>query len=850
MTAKKYSWFILAVVLIFSLVLSACGGGQPATPAATAAPVATEAPAATEPPAQTGAANQVEVFSWWTGGGEAAGLDAMIKVFKAKYPDIEFVNAAVAGGAGTNARAVLATRLQAGDAPDSWQGHAGWELIGTYVAADQLEPLNFLYEQNGWLDVMPETLIPLISKDGNIYSVPVNIHRANVLWYNPKLLADNGVEVPTTLDAWFAAMDTLQAAGVQPLALGEQWTSMHLFETVLLATLGPDKYTGLWNGATDWGSSEVKTGLENYAKVLGYANSDAASLSWQDAAQLVVEGDAAFNVMGDWAEGYFRELGKAPNTDYGWAPVPGTGGNFQFLSDSFVLPKGAPNRDAAIAWLTVAGSKEGQDAFNPVKGSIPARSDGDRALYGVYLQSAMDDWASNTVVGSLTHGVVANDSWKSEIDTALGLFIADKNAAAFQSALVAAFQSSGKIQATAAATTSAAPTPTGKVEVFSWWTGGGEAAGLDAMIKVFKAKYPDIEFVNAAVAGGAGTNARAVLATRLQAGDAPDSWQGHAGQELIGTYVAADQLEPLNFLYEQNGWLDVMPETLIPLISKDGNIYSVPVNIHRANVLWYNPKLLADNGVEVPTTLDAWFAAMDTLQAAGVQPLALGEQWTSMHLLETVLLATLGADAYGGLWAGTTAWDSPEVKTAVENYAKVLGYANSDAASLSWQDAAQLVVEGDAAFNVMGDWAEGYFRELGKAPNTDYGWAPVPGTGGNFQFLSDSFVLPKGAPNRDAAIAWLTVAGSKEGQDAFNPVKGSIPARSDGDRALYGVYLQSAMDDWASNTVVGSLTHGVVANDSWKSEIDTALGLFLADRNVDGFVTALTAACKSSGPCQ
>ena len=33
------------------------------------------------------------------------------KVFKEKYPDIEFVNAAVAGGAGTNARAVLATRL-------------------------------------------------------------------------------------------------------------------------------------------------------------------------------------------------------------------------------------------------------------------------------------------------------------------------------------------------------------------------------------------------------------------------------------------------------------------------------------------------------------------------------------------------------------------------------------------------------------------------------------------------------------------------------------------------------------------------------------------------------------------
>ena len=395
----------------------------------------------------------------------------------------------------------------------------------------------------------------------------------------------------------------------------------------------------------------------------------------------------------------------------------------------------------------------------------------------------------------------------------------------------------------------AEPTKT-QVEVFSWWTGGGEAAGLEAMVKVFAGTDPNVEFINAAVAGGAGTNARAVLATRLQAGDPPDSWQGHAGQELIGTYVAGKQIESLNALYEEQGWLAVMPETLIPLISQGGNIYSVPVNIHRANVLWYNPAVLEANGVAVPTTMDEWFAAMDKLKAAGVQPLALGEQWTKMHLMETVLLGTLGPDKYNGLWDGSTDWSSAEVKTALDNYAKVLTYANTDSASLSWQDAAQLVVNGDAAFNVMGDWAEGYFRELGKAPKTDYGWAPVPGSVGVFQFLSDSFTLAVGAPHPDGAMAWLKVAGSKAGQEAFNPVKGSICARTDCDKTLFGEYLQSAMDDWSTNTVVGSLTHGVVANDSWKSEIDTALGLFIADGNVDGFQAALVAACASSGPCK
>lgn len=857
----------LSTVLLMLLlaVLVACGGNEEATPAPEAADP-TPAPAEstdTGSDATTddtaSAEAQVEVFSWWTGGGEAAGLDALIGVFGENYPDIEFVNSAVAGGAGTNARAVLATRLQAGDPPDSWQGHAGWELIGTYVAADQIESLNDLYAEEGWLDVMPETLIPLISSEGNIYSVPVNIHRANVMWTNPAVLADNGLDVPTTLEEWFAAMDTLQAAGMDaPLALGEQWTVLHLYETVMLASLGPDSYNGLWNGHTAWDSAEVTAAIADFEKVLSYANSDAASLSWQDASQLVLDGDAAFNVMGDWAEGFFREVGMEPNVDFGWTPVPGTNGNFQFLSDSFVLAKNAPHREETLAWLRTAGSAAGQDAFNPVKGSIPARNDADRSLYGEYLLSAMDDWSSNTVVGSLTHGVVANDSWKSEIDTALGLLIAGGNAADFQSALTAAYESSGVIQGAAMMDDTAHADDamaamlggdlSGSAEIFSWWTGGGEAAGLDAMIAIFNDLYPNVELVNAAVAGGAGTNARAVLATRLQANDPPGSWQGHAGQELIGTYVAADQLESLNFLYDEMGWLDVMPETLIPLMSKDGNIYSVPVNIHRANVMWTNPSVLADAGLEVPTSLDEWFTAMDALQAAGMDaPLAMGEQWTSLHLFETIMLSSLGADTYNGLWDGSTDWASADVTTALEDFDKVLSYTNSDAASLSWQDAAQLVLDGDAAFNIMGDWAEGFFREVGFVPNEGFGWAATPGTGGVFQFLSDSFVLPNGAPDRDATIAWLKVAGSQVGQDAFNPVKGSIPARTDGDRSLYGEYLLSAMDDWNNNTVVGSLTHGVVANDSWKSEIDTALGLFLGTRDVDAFQTALVAAYTSSG---
>lgn len=170
-------------------------------------------------------------------------------------------------------------------------------------------------------------------------------------------------------------------------------------------------------------------------------------------------------------------------------------------------------------------------------------------------------------------------------------------------------------------------------------------------------------------------------------------------------------MEPLNELYEAEGWNDKFPQDLIDLVSSDGSIWSVPVNIHRGNVLWYNKKVFDDNGLTVPTTFDEFFAAADALKAKGITPLALGdkEPWAATHLFETVLLGTLGADGYRQLWTGDLSFDDPKVKEALETFKRMLTYVNEDHAARNWQDASQLVSSGEAAMNVMGDWAKGYF---------------------------------------------------------------------------------------------------------------------------------------------
>jgi len=383
---------------------------------------------------------EVEVFTWWAEGSEKEGLDALVGVFEEQNPDLEFVNGAVAGGAGSEAKNVLASRLQTNDPPGTFQAHAGAELTD-YIVQDDIEPISDMYEEKGWNELFPEGLLEQLDQDGEIYSVPSNIHRANVVWANPAVLQKAGVDPEATyasLDEWFAALDKVEASGAIPLSIATDWTQVHLLETVLLADLGEEAYNGLWDGSTDWGSAEVTAALEDYAKLLEYTNSDRQSLDWPDATQLVIDGKAGFNVMGDWAEAAFATQDKEFGTDYVTFPVPGTDGVFDFLADSFTMPVGAPNPGATEAWLDTVASAEGQTAFNKAKGSIPANTEADTSDFGPYQQTAIESFQQDAIVSSLAHGAAASVSWLTDITAAVSKFGSTGDVAGLQEGLVSA----------------------------------------------------------------------------------------------------------------------------------------------------------------------------------------------------------------------------------------------------------------------------------------------------------------------------------------------------------------------------------------------------------------------------
>ena len=388
----------------------------------------------------------------------------------------------------------------------------------------------------------------------------------------------------------------------------------------------------------------------------------------------------------------------------------------------------------------------------------------------------------------------------------------------------------------------------GQLVVGSWWTAGGEAEGLNEMFKIYGNNYPDVEIVNASMAGGAGTNFKAVLKTRLIGGDPPDTFQLHAGLE-VESYSPAQYLAPVDDIYASEGLESVFPPDLVTLLKYQDHFWGVPVNIHRSNVLWYNKAVFEANGVTPPTTFEEFQQVAETLKAAGIQPFVMGtkEGWEAGHVFEDVLVGTLGADGYRGLWTGATPWTDPGVTQALENFKMMVSYANEDHPALTWDGAGEYLIGGKGGMMIMGDWTDGWFTSKGF---TGYGWAPPPGTQGTFVALSDSFALPANAPNMENAQNWLKVCGSKAGQEAFNPKKGSICARTDCDPALFNEYLQSAMVDWSQDAIVPSVVHGAAAIESWATDYKDTLALFLANGDVAGAQTALQQACVDAGVCQ
>lgn len=436
---RSKSLLALVVMTATGLVMSACGGSNGNSGSSGSGSNSANGSDAAGGSSTSGT---LEIFSWWTSGSEDAALQALISGYKKAHPGVEVTNGAVAGGGGGNASQILQTRIQGGTPPDTFQTHPA-ESLKIYLDADALADLTSVYTENKLADVMPKEMIDAQSKDGKIYGISVGAHRGNVLWYSKPVLEKAGVKIPGdsySPESFLADLEKVKASGSIPLCLGgkDTFAVAQLFENTLLGIVGPAKWSELTTGKTPWSEADVTKAAETFAKVVSYADSDAAALTWDQAIKKLGDGQCAFNSMGDWAYGELAKNGKTEGTDFGYTAHPGSSGSFVLVVDTFAVAKNAKDMQQAMDWATVIGQSDTQLEFNKLKGSTPIRTDVDVSSLPTYQQNAAKSYRNDKLVWSIAHGQATPPAFQQSFFDAITQFVTAKDSAAFVQALASA----------------------------------------------------------------------------------------------------------------------------------------------------------------------------------------------------------------------------------------------------------------------------------------------------------------------------------------------------------------------------------------------------------------------------
>ena len=355
-------------------------------------------------------AEDVEVLHWWTAGGEAAALNVLKENLAGQ--DIGWQDMPVAGGGGEAAMTALRARVTAGDPPTAVQ-MLGFDILDWAAEPDQLADLNSVASAENWDAVIPAAIQKFSKPDGTWIAAPVNVHSTNWVWANKAMLDELGIAEPTTWDEFIAALQTVKDSGKVALAHGGQpWQEATIFDSAVLATGGPEFYQKAMIDLDPeaLGGDEMVQTFDKMAQLRGFVDDNFSGRDWNLASAMVINGEAAFQIMGDWAKGEFINADKVPGTDFLCFRVPGTEGNVTFNSDQFVMFKQDDESATAAqnAMATAIESPEFQIAFNKVKGSVPARTDiapdefDDCAKKGMEQLAAASE--SGALLGSMGHG--------------------------------------------------------------------------------------------------------------------------------------------------------------------------------------------------------------------------------------------------------------------------------------------------------------------------------------------------------------------------------------------------------------------------------------------------------------
>ena len=391
------------------------------------------------------------------------------------------------------------------------------------------------------------------------------------------------------------------------------------------------------------------------------------------------------------------------------------------------------------------------------------------------------------------------------------------------------------------------------VEVMHFWTSGGEAAALSAVRD--KVVAGGVAWADAPVAGGGGDAAKTALQARIASGNPPAAVL-LLGQNIID-WANEGMLGNVDALAAAQGWDAALPKAVQDFTKVDGHYVSVPTNVHRTDMIWASKAAFDAIGAPYPTTWEELNALAPKFLEAGIIPLAHGGQsWQEVYMFEAVAAGVGGADFYRRalIDLDDATLRGPEMVAVFDELTSLRGMIDANAPGRDWNLASAMVINGEAAMQIMGDWAKGEFTNAGKVSGDDYACIPVPkAKGDSFVYLVNSLSLftqtdpelIKGQEVLATAIMDPAV------QIAFNQAKGAIPARTDIDLSGMDACAQATSAALASNDAGGTAVPTFAGTHAANAAIvgaatDAITGFFNSDMTAADGATALADAIAAA----
>lgn len=305
----------------------------------------------------------------------------------------------------------------------------------------------------------------------------------------------------------------------------------------------------------------------------------------------------------------------------------------------------------------------------------------------------------------------------------------------------------------------------GTLTVWHYFTEDTQVGVLDEYASTFEAAHEGVTVENVFVPYDQ-YSSKLIAAAGSETG--PDVVVFNAGE--ASTLALAGTLAPLDEYWDAYEDAGLFPDGVIH--RTDDTVYMVQGYVNLLG-LWYNADLLAELGLEPPTTLDELEAAMAAGKAAGYEGITLSGMPQGQGEWQ----------AYPWLSSQGFTWDNLDEDALTAGYELVKGWVDEgylSAESATWDQTVpfQRFAAGGVLFAENGNWQQG---TAASTATFEYGAVALPvGSGGQVYLGGEGEGV--GAFSKNPDLAWDYLAEtffSAEGQLASLEGSGTIPVRSD-----------------------------------------------------------------------